>query len=311
MTRTGRLAVAEGGFDLSSWQSGAYEGGGGFSFGLAKACEGYWKDPAYDRHIAAIRAAGLVPGAYAYNRYDLGNSPEDEADFLLQVVGDPRGMLLAADMEVAFRGPLTEWRARWLARIASRLGGYQAPWYSYSYYIDTHALNTAQTTWCWLAWPDSNGGLPGVLVPVRMQQYGLTSVPGVPGSVDANRFFGSQADLRALTVGGAIAPSGQQLPLEELMPLTITRADGKKDVFSILPDGSGRHVEIGPAGDTKVFDDPLPGSWACWQDAFWDATGGTLTVIGLGWQNGVGGQAFKVEWSSSNGQWVGPTWLAG
>lgn len=194
---------APSGFDCSKYQGGVYAGGGGFSFGIAKATEGVgYVDSAFARHIAAIRAGGLVPGAYCFNRPDLGNRPEDEADFLLQVVGDPRGMLLAPDLEVTFRGALTDYRARFLARIAQRLGGYQAPWYSYWSYIGTHALNTAQTTWCWLAWPDSNGALPGLLVPIRMQQYGLTSVPGLSGQVDANRFFGTIDDLRRLTVGG-------------------------------------------------------------------------------------------------------------
>jgi hypothetical protein len=35
-----------------------------------------------------------------------------------------------------------------------------------------------------------------------MQQWGVTPVPGLSGGVDANRYFGSLDQLRALAIGG-------------------------------------------------------------------------------------------------------------
>jgi GH25 family lysozyme M1 (1,4-beta-N-acetylmuramidase) len=192
------------GYDLSKWQAGAYSGGGGFTFGLAKASEGNgYADPTYGRHLTAIKAHGLVPGAYHFARPDLGNSPEAEADWFLRVVGDPRGLLLALDLEVG-SGSLGGWRDRFCDRVQGRVGR-PCWWYSYSNFVNTRGLNTAGADYpFWLAWPDANGALPRFSFGgVSMQQYGLTGVPGISGDVDANRFFGSLDQLRRLTVGGA------------------------------------------------------------------------------------------------------------
>lgn len=190
------------GFDVSQWQAGAYAGGGGFSFGWAKASEGVgYADPSYQRHISAIRAHGLVPGAYHFARPDLGNSPENEADWFLRVVGDPAGMLLALDLEVG-SGDLLGWRDRFCGHLEALTGGYACGWYTYWSFALSHSLNAPTPYWGWLAWPDANGPMPGAHFSVSMQQWGLTSVPGIAGQVDANRFPGSLDELRALTVGG-------------------------------------------------------------------------------------------------------------
>lgn len=200
--------MAESGFDTSKWQAGAYAGGGGFTFGLTKATEGNgYADPTYGRHLAAIKAHGLIPGAYAFSRPDLGNTAEGEADWFLRVVGDPRGMLLALDLEVG-SGNLASYRDRFCDRVQAKAGK-PCWWYSYSNFVSTRSLNTSSADYpFWLAWPDSNGALPRFAFGgVAMQQYGLTPVPGVSGGVDANRFFGSLDQLRALAIGGAPAPA--------------------------------------------------------------------------------------------------------
>ena len=194
------------GFDVSRFQSGAYAGGGNFSFGWAKASEGNgFADAAYGTHVAAIRANGLVPGAYHFARPDLGNTPEAEADWFLSVVGDPRGMLLSLDLETGL-GRLAEWRDRFCDRVQAVTGG-PCWWYSFDNFIRTRALNTPGTPFpLWLAWPNPDPLPVYAFGPARMQQWGLTSVPGIPGDVDANRFFGTLDELRALTVGGVTVP---------------------------------------------------------------------------------------------------------
>lgn len=190
------------GFDVSKWQAGAYVGGRGFAFGIAKATEGIgYKDAAYDRHMGAIRGSGIVAGAYHFARPDLNpGNPEGEADWFLSVVGDPAGMILAQDAESA--GGSADWCDRFQRRIADRLGGYRAWFYSYWQWIQSRGILGSPILGrdpLWLAWPDSNGPLP---ISCSAQQYGGVDVPGLGGGVDANRFFGDLSQLKALTVGG-------------------------------------------------------------------------------------------------------------
>lgn len=196
------------GFDVSMYQGGSYSGGGSFAFGLAKATEGVgYQDPAWSRHIAAILLQPIVPGAYHFGRPDLNPGTAGalaEADWFWSVVstvGGARGMLAVLDLEVG-SGPLGQWRDAFLGRLAWHVGGYNPGWYSFWSFVQTRALNYATDAWSWLAWPDANGALPAPNFAVSIQQYGLTSVPGITGSVDANRFFGTTAQLKALTVGG-------------------------------------------------------------------------------------------------------------
>lgn len=204
------------GFDVSKWQPSVYAGGGGFAFGLAKATEGNgYADIMYTPHLAAIRAHGLIAGAYHFARPDLGNSPEAEADWFLAVVGDPTGLLLALDLE-AGGGNLQSWRDRFCDRVEQRAGK-PCWWYSYDHFVRLHSLNTAGTPYpYWAAWPDSNGQLPTYnFGPPVMQQWGLTGVPGIGGQIDANRFFGSVADLGALTIGGGGAKGRKKMDRDD------------------------------------------------------------------------------------------------
>jgi GH25 family lysozyme M1 (1,4-beta-N-acetylmuramidase) len=198
-------------FDVSKWQSGAYAGGGGFVGGLAKLGEGVgYKDDAADRHVAAILAQPIVPGGYHFGRPDLNPGTAGayaEADWFWRVAasyGGAKGMLLALDAESA--GGSAQWCDDFLGRLSWRSGGYNGLFYSYWSWMQTRGIIGApllQRSPLWFAWPDANGGFP--IGAVAMQQYGLTSVPGISGSVDANRFFGSLANLKALTVGGGAA----------------------------------------------------------------------------------------------------------
>lgn len=234
------------GFDVSQWQAGAYSGGG-FSFGFAKATESIgYQDPAWTRHIRAILAQPIVPGAYHFARPDLDPGTAGayaEADWFWRVVtavGGAKGMLLALDLEVG-GGQLGQWRDDFCGRLAWRLGGYQPGWYSYWAFILSRGLNSAPPYWSWLAWPDANGNLPSSSFAVSMQQYGLTTVPGITGQVDANRFFGSVDQLRALTVGGArpAPPPPIHGGSSDMSLALAARLDGSgNDIFRIAPDGS-------------------------------------------------------------------------
>ena len=214
----------------------------GITFALTKATEGVgFIDPTFGRNWSEMLRVGFpAPGAYHFARPDLGNAPENEADFFLAVVesvtGSAAGTLLALDIEV---DPATAaWCVAFEARVRDRLGGYHAGFYSFSNWLRTHDVAgqpQLAANWLWLAWPDVNGPLP-LPAPwpvVAIQQYGIGSVPGIAGPVDVNRFFGGIGDLLALTVGGGIPTGGQRsmavgqtLFLNGVNHLFMVRSDG-------------------------------------------------------------------------------------
>ena len=59
------------GVDVSHWQSLSDWSTTGLSFVIVKASEGLTKDAMFAKHVAKGRAAGLVVGAYAFNRDDV------------------------------------------------------------------------------------------------------------------------------------------------------------------------------------------------------------------------------------------------
>jgi hypothetical protein len=209
------------GFDVSNWQAGAYSGSGGFSFGIVKLTEGVgFKDPSADRHMAAILAQPIVPGGYHFARPDLNpgtTGAYGEADWFWRVAtsyGGALGMLLIDDAESA--GGSLQWCTDFAGRLAWRLGGYSAWLYSYLVWLQSRGIIGSDLLTLdplFFAWPDANGPLPSDLS-VSMQQYGLVGVPGIAGSVDANRFFGDITQLRALTLGGGSRAGGFNLDPE-------------------------------------------------------------------------------------------------
>lgn len=67
------------GVDVSHWQSTSDWSPTGLTFIIAKASEGTTKDVRYDEHIAKARAAGLLVGAYAFNRADVSMTAQVDA----------------------------------------------------------------------------------------------------------------------------------------------------------------------------------------------------------------------------------------
>jgi lysozyme len=224
------------GFDVSKWQGGAWNGSGDFTFGVVKLTEGVgYKDSAADRHMAAILAQPIVPGGYHFARPDLNPGTSGayaEADWFWAVAssyGGAIGMLLAHDAESA--GGSASWCQDFAGRLFWRSGGYNTIFYSFWAWMTSRGIvgsDVLARSALWLAWPDANGALPGPAV--SMQQWGLTSVPGISGGVDANRFFGTLPQLEALTVGGGAGG------------LTVAQIDDLQrqlgDVLSLLLFGS-------------------------------------------------------------------------
>lgn len=192
-----------------------------YAFIVAKSSEGNgFIDPTWRRNIAEIRRIGRIPGAFHYARPDLGNSPQAEADWWLNAVGNPEGMLLQADHESA--GGSAGWSEAFCVRVRDQLQGYHCLFYSYWSWIAQRAFwqRPGMSTYpLWFAWPASNGPMPTPLPwdRVAIQQDGVVAVPGIVGDVDFDRFFGNLADLRALTVGGGATPAAQEIDMQGIV----------------------------------------------------------------------------------------------
>jgi Glycosyl hydrolases family 25 len=83
------------GVDVSHWQALGDWSPVGLTFIVVKASEGTTPDPMYDKHVAKARAAGLIVGAYHFNR--------DDVDMAAQVAtlaaAAPDADLYAIDVE--------------------------------------------------------------------------------------------------------------------------------------------------------------------------------------------------------------------
>ncbi len=83
------------GIDVSHWQA-TTPSLVGLSFAFAKASEGLAPDAKYAYHTANFRRAGIVTGAYHFNRSD-ASTPEEQARYFVKTAGTVD--LLALDVE--------------------------------------------------------------------------------------------------------------------------------------------------------------------------------------------------------------------
>jgi GH25 family lysozyme M1 (1,4-beta-N-acetylmuramidase) len=237
----------------------------GFDACWIKASEGTtYTDPSLVRHSQGAAAAGVRAGYYHFCRADLGNSPEEEADFFYHVVGDvPPGTLLAPDIEMG-SGDLSDWATRHVARIKAnfkvpRLRIYTGGWFS-------RGKLTAATLGNELLWDSSYTGMwPQTFAPwsfVDMWQYTDHAwVPGV-GSVDASLYLGS---LEALLATGKPGPVPGPIPTPTPTPVptpgprppyptAATYTVTEEHFLRLLPRGGAPHAEaeIAAKGDLLV-----------------------------------------------------------
>jgi lysozyme len=190
----------------------------GIRFAIARCVrEGdFGVDATYARNVAGARAAGLIPGAYAF--LSGSGRAATQASLFIATIGDPTGMLIALDVE---KGALTPtaadvrtFAAKWYAAhpdhplliYGSRgatLGGLGAladlgPLWLASYPRIDHASAADLYTLSGGAksgnWTSPFGGWKG---PAIWQFASSGVVPGISGSVDVDAI--ETADLAALT----------------------------------------------------------------------------------------------------------------
>ena len=176
----------------------------GIEFAFAKATDGLtWTDPQFADNRPAMKAAGLLRGAYHF--FEPADDAAQQAQFFLQTVQLAAGDLPPAlDVETAASSAMALWEGveTWLQTVAAATGvqpflyvdptfadEYEIPASLAAYPLWIAEYDVAQPTlpegWStWLIWQQSESG----------------TVAGVTGTVDLDVLNGPIAKLVALTL---------------------------------------------------------------------------------------------------------------
>lgn len=228
----------------------------GQAFGITKATEGVtFKDPMFSTNWPAIKAAGMVRGAYHFFRP--ADSGIQQADFFLRTVGTfGQGDLppildwevtdsVANDVdvqevqdfvdEIRARTGLTTilyTSARFLGTVGNPTQFNNLPLWDANWNVSCPNIPAAWPRWTFWQYAD-NG-----------------AVPGIDAGCDVNSFNGSLADLNAMTGPGEVADAG--------IPDAGTDDAGSPDAGEVdagLPDDAGYVEDAGSLDDAGVRDD--------------------------------------------------------
>jgi len=205
------------GNDISKWQGDVNFDvfKNNTQFVIVKATEGNgYKDPKLDRNRTEARRVGLLLGFYHFARPDLGNTPEKEAQYFLDTVGELReGELLALDYECPNQKQSdVDWCKKWLdyvfekTKIKPFIYLNQSQIYSFNWQnviAGSYALWVARYTYN----PLNNNFDASEFKTAAMQQWSNNQqVPGASGGIDGNVFFGDLATLKKYGKPAAPAP---------------------------------------------------------------------------------------------------------
>ena len=173
----------------------------GQKFAIARVSDGFYLDTTFQRNWAAIKAAGLIRGAYQF--FEPGAAPIDQANLVIARVGrlGAGDLPVMLDVEVTGgRSPaaITDSIHRWVDAI--RAGTGKTPFiYTGAYFWDgsvgSYDFSSLPLD---VAWYGTNcPGTPNAWGRWTMHQYSSTGrVPGIAGNVDMNVFNGSLAQLQ-------------------------------------------------------------------------------------------------------------------
>ena len=172
------------------------------NFVIMKSTEGNgFVDPKFKRNQSESRRVNLPLGYYHFARPDLGNTPEAEANFFLQTLGELKpGEVLCLDYEPPVQTQAdVDWCKKWLDFVQAKtkvksfvyLNQSQVKKFDWKKVIDGgYALWIAAYTGS----PTNNNFVTGQWPTAAMQQWTSSQkVPGIlngTGNVDGNAFFG-------------------------------------------------------------------------------------------------------------------------
>lgn len=175
------------------------------NFVICKATEGVgFVDPKFKRNQSEARRVGLPLGYYAFARPDLGNTPENEAQFFLTTLGEIKeGEVLVLDYEVSKIQSQVDWCKRWLDYVFNKTNTRPLIYMSESYVTGLNWQSVVDGGYgLWIAKytipPNPNASFNDGQWPfAAMYQWSSSQkVPGIVGNVDANVFYGDTATFK-------------------------------------------------------------------------------------------------------------------
>jgi len=174
-----------------------------------KTSEGVgFTDPTFSAHRAGAIAAGIGTILYYhFARPDLGNDPVAEANYQQSVVGAIReNDIIVLDYEVSDARANADWAYRFLAQQALNYGKLPAIYASDAYIRERLQDSRLAQYPLWLAYWTYDAAMRPQCPPPWQSCLALqytdraANVPGVPGTVDANIFLGSEAMTEVCSV---------------------------------------------------------------------------------------------------------------
>jgi GH25 family lysozyme M1 (1,4-beta-N-acetylmuramidase) len=216
------------GIDVSHWQ-GPIDwravATAGFRFVVIKATEGTgFVDSRMREYRAGARKAGLIVLLYHYVGSSSARRVFDataEAEFFAATVGPlAKGEGVAEDYEPLAPPPdPAGWSRTFLERVRTRLG-VPRPWIylnsTAERTVDWTAAGVAPAFPLWLAKYDNDPDMDAAVHWPRLaaeQYWDKATVPGVPGPVDVDVFYGTVTELLAHCAGGG-APEEDEMSAE-------------------------------------------------------------------------------------------------
>lgn len=211
------------GNDISKWQGDVnfdtYKNNSNFL--IIKATEGRgFTDPKFSRNQSESRRVKLPLGYYHFARPDLGNTPEAEAQYFLDIIGPLRdGEVLALDYECPNQVQAhVDWCKKWLDYVFSKVTVRAFIYLNQSQlrtfnWTAVKGANYALWVAAYTGDPNNNNYYGGVWGKAAMQQWTSSqSVPGIIGAVDGNAFFGDLPTFKKYGFKAVTPPNPEPQP---------------------------------------------------------------------------------------------------
>jgi GH25 family lysozyme M1 (1,4-beta-N-acetylmuramidase) len=222
------------GIDISSWQGKPefIRLQNEIDFIIIKATEGVgYKDKEFYRNQNEARAVNLPLGYYHFARPDLGNSPTNEAEYFISVIGKLEiGEILVLDYEVnSYNG--VSWCKKFLDHV-TKITNTKPLIYLNQYQIQNMNWESViQGNYgLWVASYDNdqnNVNFSTGWPVVAMKQYTNSGVvQGIYSRVDMNTFFGSREMFRKYGYQTDIDPDKEKI---EKLKIAIDRVKSELD----------------------------------------------------------------------------------
>lgn len=193
------------GIDVSHFQGAinwAAEKAQGRMFGVASVGDGLYQDPTFATNWSAMKAAGVIRGAYQY--FEPAGDPIAQADILIAKVGKLGDGDLPATVDVEATGgqsaaTIATKVGQWLARVEAGTG--KKPMiYTGPYFWQSNVVSAAYGAYpLWIA----DYGVSRPQVPAGWSTFKIWQYSDSGGTLDVDRFEGTLAELQAFASSAA------------------------------------------------------------------------------------------------------------